>query len=64
MPQVPTGAIPPMSVHITRDQVGIKAGDVLDIQVDRSCFLCAGISLVILIIGSIVFFFLYEYWLN
>jgi len=64
MPEGISGAIPPISVRLKREEIGVKAGDVLDIQIDRSCFLCAGIISVILIIGSIVIFFLYEYWLK
>ena len=40
MPEGISGAIPPISVRLKREEIGVKAGDVLDIQIDRSCFLC------------------------
>ena len=64
MPNGVFGGIPPLNLKVNRDEVAVKAGDVLDVQIDKSCFLCTGISAVILIIGAIIFFFLYEYLLN
>ena len=57
MPKGVLGAIPPLNLRVNRDEVAVKAGDVLDVQIDRSCFLCAGIS-------AVIFLFLCEYWLN